>query len=82
MVSSYPETLGVKWPGRKKIFSFLSDTLLEGNTLVRARSNMLTDEEGSRMMKDKTSEDGRGENMMFTQTNSVREEPVRYFYFI
>ena len=55
---------------------------LEGNTLVRARSNMLTDEEGSRMVKDKTSEDGRGENMMFTQTNSVREEPVRYFYFI
>ena len=55
---------------------------LEANTLVRARSNMLTDEEGSRMVKDKTSEDGGGENMMFTQTNSVWEEPVRYFYFI
>ena len=29
LVSSYPETVGVKWPGRKKIFCLFSDTLVE-----------------------------------------------------
>ena len=28
LVSSYIETVGVKWPGRKQIFCLLSDTLL------------------------------------------------------
>ena len=28
LVISYIETVGVKWPGRKKIFCLLSDTLL------------------------------------------------------
>merc|ERR1711990_223276 len=51
---------------------------LEGNALDR-RSNVLTDGEGSRRAKDTTGEDGRGA-MVVTQTNSVQEEPVRYFY--
>ena len=28
LFSSYPETVGVKWPGRKKIFCVFSDTLM------------------------------------------------------
>merc|ERR1711990_1346860 len=51
---------------------------LEANTLD-GRSNVLTDGEGSRRTKDTTGEDGRGA-MVVTQTNSVQEEPVRYFY--
>ena len=54
---------------------------LEPRRLVRARTNVLTDGEGSRTTGDTTAEDGRVA-MMFTQTNSVKEEPIRYFYFI
>ena len=54
---------------------------LEPRRLVRARTNVLTDGEGSRTTGDTTAEDGRVA-MMFTQTNSVQEEPIRYFYFI
>ena len=49
---------------------------LEPRRLVRERTNVLTDgEEGS------TSQEGRVA-MMFTQTDSVQEEPIRYFYLI
>ena len=48
---------------------------------IRLVTNVLTDSgDGSRMMStDTTGEDG---SVMFTQTNSVEERPVRYFYFI
>ena len=55
---------------------------LEPRRLVRERTNVLTDgEEGSWMRTDTTSQEGRVA-MMFTQTDSVQEEPIRYFYLI
>ena len=65
----------------KNLVRWRQEEELEPRRLVRPRTNVLRDGEGSRTMGDTTGEDGRAA-MMFTQTNSVQEEPIRYFYFI
>ena len=34
LVISYIETVGVKWPGRKKIFCIFSDTLVDSGPAI------------------------------------------------